>query len=228
MGNDASGRRSRGASGLLPRLRAVLIVLIAGAIAGGCSNVPDTVRLDNGAPSSSGSAATQAPVNTVPWDYRIQEGTVGDLIGGDMTILPDNQLLPNDDNYATGDKIWTLQYMSAQIAEGPDGRSDVTLSTWTPIKSYKTKEAANRDLANLKISLKTEVELVGVYKTEYNGQTRQFAVLTLPSGQQVKQPVDEKRYASLKSAKRAAVLLEEVHDYQNYDMAFAKFRGWAA
>lgn len=179
--------------------------------------------------SGSGSAAQSAPQsNTVPWDYRLVEGTVGDLVGGDMTILPDNDLLPNDDNYATGDKVWELQYMGAVMTTDANDRTDVTLTAWKPIKSYKTKDAADTDMAKLKLNLKTEIDLVGVYKTTYQGKTRDFAVLTLPSGQTIKQPIDDERYEKLKPLKKVNVVLEEVHDYSNYDMAYAKFRGWAA
>ena len=69
--------------------------------------------------------------------------------------------------------------------------------------------------------------LVGVYKTEYQGKTRNFAVLTLPSGNQIKQPIDEDRYKTLKSLKKVPINVEEIHDYVDYDLAYAKFRGWA-
>lgn len=164
----------------------------------------------------------------MPWDYRVVEGTVGDLIGGDMTILPDNQLMANDDQYATGDKIWTLQHMSANMNENSQKKARITLSTWMPIKSYRNKETAETDLNRLKVSLKTKVDLVGVYETKLNGKTRQFAVLELPSGQQIKQPIDAKRYASLKPAKQAEIIMEEIHDYSNFDLAYSKFRGWAS
>lgn len=164
----------------------------------------------------------------LPWDYRIVEGTVGDLIGSDMTVLPDHDLLPNDDNYATGDKIWTLQYMAAHMVTNSNGRNDVTLTGWKPIKSFKSEAAAKEDIDKLKVQLNSEVDLVGVYQTERDGKNRQFAVLTLPSGNQIKQPIDEKRYEALKKAKKVNVILEEVHDFVNYDMAYAKFRGWAS
>ncbi|NGZ76371.1 hypothetical protein [Saccharibacillus alkalitolerans] len=165
--------------------------------------------------------------NTVPWDYRIQEGEVGDLIGSDMTVLPDNELLPNDNNYATGQKVWTLQYMNAELTTDEEGRNDVRLSGWTTLKSYPDEAAAMADLENLKVSVTTDIDVVGVYKTEYNGETRNFAVLELPSGNRMKQPVDEGRYGKLKDAKTASVVLEEVHDFADYDLAYAKFRGWA-
>jgi hypothetical protein len=177
--------------------------------------------------SSASSTSPSEDKSTVPWDYKITESTVGDLIGGDMTLLPDNELLPNDDNYATGDKIWTLQFMSADMIAMPNGSNDIRLSSWEPIKSYKSKKQAEDDLANLKVRIKTEVDLVGVYKTELSGKFRQFAVLTLPSGHTIKQPIDEKRYTDLKTAKKVQVELEEVHDFTNYDSAMAKFRGWA-
>jgi hypothetical protein len=217
----------------------VILFIFLGMMAGSCSN--RNSPWDNSAVtwsssdysySSGGSSVEQTavPANTVPWDYRVVEGTVGDLIGSDMTILPDNQLLPNDNNYGTGDKIWTLQYMEATMQENTaaNGRSSITLSSWKPIKSYKTKEAAQQDIAKLKIRLKTEIDLIGVYKTEYQGQTRQFAVLTLPSGNAIKQPIDAKKYAQLKPLKKASVYLEEVHDFADYDKVYSKFRGWAA
>jgi hypothetical protein len=49
----------------------------------------------------------------------------------------------------------------------------------------------------------------------------------MPTGNQVKQPIDEERYNILKNEKKAKVVLEVVHDYLNYDAAMAKFRGWA-
>jgi len=164
---------------------------------------------------------------SVPWDYKVEEAKVGDLIGGDMTILPNNQLLPNDGNYGTGDKVWVLSYMTAEMAARPDGRNDVTLSAWKPIKSFRTQEAAKQDLASLKVEVKTDVDLIGVYKTEYQGAFRQFAMLTLPSGHTIKQPIQEDRYKSFKSKKQVKVVLEEVHDFSDYDQAMAKFRGWA-
>ncbi|WP_438432596.1 signal peptide protein [Gorillibacterium sp. sgz500922] len=164
---------------------------------------------------------------SVPWDYRIVENTVGDLVGSDMTVLPDNVLLPNDDNYATGDKVWTLQFMSAELTADEGQRTSVKLSAWDTLKSYKAKKQADDDLANLKVTVKTEVGVVGVYKTEYQKQTRDFAVLELPSGNRVKQPIDEDRYKALEKAKTAQVVLEEIHDYSDYDAAYAKFRGWA-
>ncbi|GAV11774.1 signal peptide protein [Paenibacillus sp. chi10] len=164
---------------------------------------------------------------TVPWDYKIESAKVGDIIGGDMTILPDNQLLPNDNNYATGDQVWTLKYMTANMLPINEKGNDINLSSWEPIKSYSSKEAAERDLKELKLNLKAEVELVGVYKTEYQGKLRQFAVITLPSGHTVKQPIDDVRYQKFKNKKKVNVMLEEVHDFVDYDLAMAKFRGWA-
>lgn len=164
---------------------------------------------------------------TVPWDYKIESAKVGDIIGGDMTILPDNQLLPNDNNYATGDQVWTLKYMTASMLPVNEKGNDIKLSSWEPIKSYSSKEAAEKDLKELKLNLKAEVELVGVYKTEYQGKSRQFAVITLPSGHTVKQPIDDVRYQKFKDKKKVNVMLEEVHDFVDYDLAMAKFRGWA-
>jgi hypothetical protein len=184
----------------------------------------------SGSTVKSSSATTSNNTNsnqtTVPWDYRVEEKTVGDLINGDMTLLPDDQLLANDDNYATGDKIWTLSYMSANMKTDSAGRTSADLSPWTPIKSYKTKDLADKDLSNLKDQIETEVDLIGVYKTEENGKFREFAVITLPSGNDIKQPVSEERYNSFKSKKKVKVTLEEVHNYENYDNTMAKFRGW--
>ncbi|QAY66469.1 hypothetical protein [Paenibacillus protaetiae] len=172
--------------------------------------------------------ADETDPSTVPWDYRIVEGEVSDLIGSDMTVLPDNEMLPNDNNYATGDKLYTLQYMSADMMTGSDGRNDVTLSAWRTIKSFPTKEAAEQDLEKLKVRITTETKLIGVYQTEYNGEFRQFAVLELPSGNRVKQPIDADRYAKLKTADKANIIVEEVHDFSDYDLTYAKFRGWAS
>nr|WP_044880313.1 hypothetical protein [Paenibacillus sp. IHBB 10380] len=163
----------------------------------------------------------------VPWDYRVVESTVGDLIGSDMTILPDNELLPNDGNYATGDKIWILKFMDAELITDEDKRNEIRLSSWTPIKSYKDQKTAVEDLTNLKVSVTTDVDLVGVYKTKFKGKTRNFAVIELPSGNRIKQPIDDKRYTALEKQKTTSVVLEEVHDFADYDSAYAKFRGWA-
>ena len=166
-------------------------------------------------------------VSKVPWDYRVVESTVGDLVGSDMTVLPDNELLPNDNNYATGDKIWTLQFMDAELVTDADQRNQINLSSWSTIKSYGDQKTATEDLQNLKVSVTTDVDLVGVYKTKYKDKTRNFAVLELPSGNRIKQPIDDKRYTALEKQKTASVVLEEVHDFADYDSAYAKFRGWA-
>lgn len=57
--------------------------------------------------------------------------------------------------------------------------------------------------------------------------TRHFAVIELPTGNRIKQPIDEKRYAAMEKKDRVDVVLEEVHDFADYDLAYAKFRGWA-
>lgn len=199
------------------RMFAVLPILLLALALGACSNGSVTSTNADDGPG----------VNTVPWDYRIQEGSVGDLIGSDMTVLPDNELLANDNNYATGQQIWTLQSMSATLTTDDQGRNDVQLSGWTTLKSYPDEASAKADLENLKVSVTTDVDVVGVYKTALNGETRNFAVLELPSGNRMKQPVDDARYGKLKDAKEAAVVLEEVHDFADYDLAYAKFRGWA-
>lgn len=210
----------------LPRVRSKFPVLAAVALlvpllVGGCASDQPSVF------KNSATSAVSGDASRIPWDYKLVEGTVGDLIGSDMTILPDNALLPNDGNYATGDKIWTLQYMSADMTTNDSGRSEVKLSAWTPIKSYAKESAAKADIAELKVSLKTTVTLVGVYKTSYQGKTRNFAVLTLPSGNQLKQPIDDERFNQLKSLKKVPIMVEEVHDFADYDSAYAKFRGWA-
>lgn len=176
--------------------------------------------------TGSGSEQT-VEASVVPWDYRIQQVTVGDLVGSDMTLLPDNELLPNDGNYATGDSIWILQFMDAELMTDASQKNQISLSAWGTLKSYPDQAAAEKDLSELKVAVTTEVDLVGVYKTEYNGDTRNFAVLELPTGNRVKQPVDDQRYNELKSVKKAAVVLEEVHDFSDYDLTYAKFRGWA-
>ncbi|MEF7437102.1 signal peptide protein [Paenibacillus lautus] len=192
-----------------------LMVLALSACSGGSSTVFHT---------GSEEVSTSS---RVPWDYRIIEGTVGDLIGGDMTVLPDNELLPNDNNYATGDKIWTLQFMDAELTTDANQRNDIRLSSWQTIKSFKDKKTAESDLANLKVTVKTDVKLVGVYKTTYKKDTRHFAVVELPTGNRIKQPIDEKRYAAMEKKDTVDVVLEEVHDFADYDLAYAKFRGWA-
>ncbi|MBY9077860.1 signal peptide protein [Paenibacillus sp. HN-1] len=204
-------------------LRLVLLPLMIAAVLGltACSNNPDSVF------STNPNADTTSDVARVPWDYRVVEGTVGDLVGSDMTILPDNELLPNDNNYATGDKVWTLQYMDAEITTDADQKNSVKLSAWSTIKSYKDLQSATDDLKNLKVSVTTDVDLVGVYKTEYQGKTRNFAVVELPSGNRIKQPIDDKRYTDIEKKKEVSVVLEEVHDFADYDLAYAKFRGWA-
>ncbi|MBB6731818.1 hypothetical protein [Cohnella zeiphila] len=211
----------------------VMLVIFLAVVSRSCSSSGSdwngsAVSREQSDTANSAPRQQQTPSATVPWDYRLVEETVGDLVGGDMKLLPDEDLLPNDDNYATGDKIWALQYMGAVMKTEEGNRADVTLTSWKAIKSYKTKEAAQGDLDKLKLSLKAEIDLVGVYKTQYQGQTREFAVLTLPSGQTIKQPVDDARYEKLKPLKKVEVMLEEVHDYGDYDMAYAKFRGWAA
>lgn len=170
---------------------------------------------------------TTDSVSRVPWDYRVVEGKVGDLVGSDMTILPDNELLPNDGNYATGDTVWTLQFMDAELITDADQKNEVRLSSWTTLKSYADQKSAAEDLANLKVSITTDVDLVGVYKTQYQNKTRNFAVIELPSGNRVKQPIDDNRYTAMEKQKTVSVVLEEVHDFADYDSAYAKFRGWA-
>ncbi len=206
------------------RLRWALAVAIAAALTlAGCSGSGATVfHADRGS-----NYAETGNVARVPWDYRIVEGTVGDLIGSDMTLLPDNEMLPNDNNYATGDKVWILQFMDAEMVTGADNRNEIRLSAWRTLKSYKDKASADEDMVNLKLDITTEVDLVGVYKTEYQGNTRNFAIVELPSGHTMKQPIDDARYTAFEKLKKVEVRLEEVHDFADYDLAYAKFRGWA-
>ncbi|MDI4645974.1 signal peptide protein [Cohnella hashimotonis] len=218
---EAAWKASPRAAKIKNALRLAAAMLLVACLLGACSNEKSVFS------KSAGRSDSEASGTSVPWDYRIVAGTVGDIVGSDMTVLPDNALLPNDGNYATGDKIWTLQYMSANMTEGEGGRSEVGLSAWTPIKSYPDEAKAKADIANLKISIQTNVELVGVYLTEYKGQQRRFAIITLPSGNRIKQPIDQERYAKLKGLKKVPVLVEEVHDYGQYDLSYAKFRGWA-
>lgn len=206
----AAGRRFR--AGVLTAML-LLAVMLLSACSGNSNSVfhTDTETTDS--------------VSRVPWDYRVVEGKVGDLIGSDMTVLPDNELLPNDGNYATGDTVWTLQFMDAELVTDADQKNEIRLSSWTTLKSYGDQKTATEDLANLKVSITTDVDLVGVYKTQYQDKTRNFAVLELPSGNRIKQPIDDKRYTALEKQKTASVVLEEVHDFADYDSAYAKFRG---
>lgn len=202
------------------RIGALCMMLLMAILLSACSS-------NQGSVFDTGATETTDSVSRVPWDYRVVESTVGDLIGSDMTVLPDNELLPNDGNYATGDTIWTLQFMDAELVTGADDRNEVRLSSWTTIKSYADEKTAAEDLTNLKVSVTTDVDLVGVYKTKYKDKTRNFAVLELPSGNRIKQPIDDQRYTALEKQKTASVVLEEVHDFADYDSAYAKFRGWA-
>ncbi|MFD0960104.1 signal peptide protein [Paenibacillus chungangensis] len=208
-------------------------VWMAGAISlmlvlAGCgSNYPSVF---NNSATYTVDSVSSKPANEavrVPWDYRIVEGTVGDLIGSDMTLLPNNELMPNDGNYATGDKAWILQFMDAELVTGADERNEIRLSAWRTIKSFKDESTAKGDLEQLKVAITTEVDLVGVYKTEYKGETRNFAIVELPSGNRIKQPIDDARYTDFEKKKTVDVHLEEVHDFADYDLAYAKFRGWA-
>ncbi|MHA6480653.1 signal peptide protein [Paenibacillus sp. strain BS8-2] len=187
----------------------------------GCSSNTQSVF------SSDTSSSVVSDVSQVPWDYKIVEGTVGDLIGSDMTILPDNTLMPNDNNYATGDKVWSLQFMDAELSTDAQKRNEIRLSAWRVIKTFKDEKSAMTDMDNLKLLLTTEVDLVGVYKTEFKGEMRNFAVVELPTGNRMKQPIDDKRYEDFSKKKTVNVYLEEVHDFADYDLAYAKFRGWA-
>lgn len=202
------------------RSMGVMLLMVMVLLLSACGGSPNSVFHTD-------SSEASETVSRVPWDYRVVEGTVGDLIGSDMTVLPDNELLPNDGNFATGDRIWTLQFMDAELITDANERNEIRLSSWITLKSYGDKETAEEDLMNLKVSVTTEVDLVGVYKTSYNDKTRNFAVIELPSGNRVKQPIDDMRYSALEKKKTASVILEEVHDFADYDSAYAKFRGWA-
>ncbi|MGN7359549.1 signal peptide protein [Paenibacillus sp. SAF-054] len=217
---DSKRRSARGIKLASMLALSMLAVLLLNA----CSDNESTVFHTN----SSSEEAALDNVSRVPWDYRIVESSVGDLIGSDMTVLPDNELMPNDGNYATGDKIWTLQYMDAEMTTDATQRNNVQLSAWSTIKTFKTQDEAKKDMANLKVPVTTEIDLVGVYKTKYKDKTRNFAVLELPSGNRIKQPIDDDRYKSLEKLKKVSVKLEEIHDFADYDSAYAKFRGWAS
>ncbi|MBD0382725.1 hypothetical protein [Paenibacillus sedimenti] len=186
---------------------------------------------ETGSYSSNGTSintmSSETMSSDVPWDYQVQEAKVGDLLDGDMILLPNNERISNDQNFATGDQVWVLRYMNATMRTDSQGKNEVTLSQWKPIKTFKSKEDADKDLAELKTEVKTEVNLVGVYKTELDGKFRYFAVADLPTGQKVKQPIAEDRYVKFKDKKQVQVVIEEVHDYSNYDQTMAKFRGWA-
>ncbi|MEW9698272.1 signal peptide protein [Paenibacillus sp. SI8] len=208
----------------------VVIILIIWAVSSAFNSKPSVMNT-NSSVDGSGSSMNRISPNSasgeVPWDYQVQEAKVGDLLDGDMVLLPNNERISNDQNFATGDSVWVLRYMSAAMKADSQGKNDVTLSQWKPIKTFKTKEDADKDLLDLKPEIKTEVNLIGVYKTELDGKFRYFAIADLPTGQKIKQPISEERYKSYKDKKQVQVILEEVHDYTNYDQTMAKFRGWA-
>ncbi|RIX49388.1 signal peptide protein [Paenibacillus nanensis] len=199
-------------------MAALALSLAAGLV--GCSSNTQSVFHTSSVEADTGAV-------TVPWDYRIVESEVGDIIGSDMTLLPDNTLLPNDNNYATGDKVWVLQFMDAEMVTDAQQRNEIRLSAWRALKTYKTEAAAQEDIQKLKLELTTELDLIGVYKTEFKGETRNFAVVELPSGNRIKQPIDDAKYDELSKVKTVDVQLEEIHDFADYDLAYAKFRGWA-
>ncbi|MCY9588810.1 signal peptide protein [Paenibacillus chitinolyticus] len=210
-------KRSRVMIGIFSALALLLVFGLIGA----CSDKKNT----SGGATASGGATTESSV--VPWDYKVEQAKVGDLIGGDMTLLPNNDMLPNDGNFATGDQVWVLSFMTAEMKTGDDGKNDVKLSGWTPLKTFKTESAAKTDMSQLKTEIQTEVDLIGVYKTQYGDKHRDFAVVSMPSGHKVKQPISDERYTAIKDKKRVKIVLEEVHDFSNYDLAMSKFRGWA-
>ena len=55
--------------------------------------------------------------------------------------------------------MWVLSYMQATMKTDNQGKNDVTLSQWKPIKTFKTKEEADKDLAELKIEIKDGCEI---------------------------------------------------------------------
>ncbi|SEB90505.1 hypothetical protein [Paenibacillus sp. GP183] len=210
-------------------LMAAAAVVIIGIcwIIGSAGNKKPSVLQPTNSKAQTQNAQQAGSTSVVPWDYKLVEAKVGDLVGNEMVILPDNTMLKNDQNFATGDTIEILSFMSAEMITDSSGRNDIKLSPWQPIKTFKTKAEADKDITDLKKEIKTDVDLVGVYKTENEGQFRYFAVVTMPTGQKVKQPIPEDRYISFKSLKQVPVVLEEVHDFNNYDQTMAKFRGWA-
>ena len=113
--------------------------------------------------------------------------------------------------------------MDAELTTDANQRNDIRLSSWQTIKSLRTKTAES-DLTNLKVTVKTDVKLVGVYKTTY----KRHQAFCCRSGRAIGSSViDEKRYAAMEKKDRVDVVLEEVHDFADYDLAYAKFRGWA-
>jgi len=205
---------------------AVFAIFVIWGIAGLAHKKPSVMN----AASASGNSATDAngsDSNNMPWDYQIQEAKVGDLLDGDMLLLPNQERISNDQNFATGDQVWVLRYMNATFTTNDQGKNDVSLTQWKPIKTYKTKDEADNDLTDLKKEIKTDVHLVGEYKTELDGKFRYFAVVEMPTGQKVKQPISEERYMKFKDKENVSVVIEEVHDYSDYDLSMAKFRGWA-
>lgn len=201
---------------------AVIVVIIIGGLIGTMID-----KKPNVLQTTASNAGTSSGHPVVPWDYQVSEAKAGDLIGDEMVILPSNQLITNDQNYATGDQIYVLNFMSAEMSTDAAGGNQVNLSAWKPIKTFKTKEDAAKDMAELKNELKTELDLVGVYKTELQGKFRYFAVVNMPTGQAVKQPIPEVRYNSFKNKKKVQAVVEEVHDFSDFDLTMAKFRGWA-
>lgn len=230
-------RKAAGATASLRRrgLTTMAALLTTAILTAGCSSGPTVFHTDRSmdrpvsSVTSVQSGPSQSRVTTVrlPWDYRVVEGSVSDLVGSDMTITPDNQLLPNDANYATGDQVWTLQYMDAEMTTDPNDRNRVKLSSWELLKSYKDEASAKEDMAALKVNVTTVVPLIGVYETAYQEQTRHFAVIELPTGHHVKQPIEASRYTAMQELKEVLVVLEEIHHYEDHDSTFAKFRGWA-
>lgn len=75
----AAGRRARGT--LL-----TTVLLLAVMVLSACS-------ANSGSVFHTGTDTSDS-VSRVPWDYRVVEGKVGDLVGSDMTILPDNEPAP--------------------------------------------------------------------------------------------------------------------------------------
>ena len=87
-------------------------------------------------------SAESASIQTgeVPWDYQVQQVKVGDLIDGDMVLLPNNDRISNDQNFATGDSILVLSYMQATMKVDDQGKNDVTFRNGSRSKLLKPKK----------------------------------------------------------------------------------------
>ncbi|MFD0588927.1 signal peptide protein [Paenibacillus sp. GCM10027627] len=205
-------------------LAAAAALTIALALTG-CSSDTDSVFRTSS--SYSFLEQSRSYVDDVPYDYQVVQSKVDNIIGDEIFIMPEREFLLNDQKYAVGDKVWALQFKGAEVTSDSKERTRVWTTAWKTIKTYKDKKSAVADMDKLKLTITTEIDLVGLYKTTYKGETRHFAVVELPSGNRVKQLVDDARYERLSKGKTATVHLEEIHDYYDYDLVFSKFRGWA-